>query len=280
LHRLASLAPKGPRPHDYYTDFKTNSVRRYWGFRPFFALYGLEAFAGGLWLVHLWHPRRREKGYFRPSQNNRLLRRLMLRFDRRAGQPPPLADLTSTVKMLAFAGNATDRLLLRPLLARAAAYEIKQAKVLPDPENLRSLAKDANWIVIGPGVSADMPKIEDAAALRDLNLMRIEAGPDQGTYALRIGGPADASGCSFSREIRPEPVLTAAGALAAWRWPPAIIRGLGEVGSPPPPPPLDAQSPVFACFGPYLGDPERHEPPERRKKSPWTVRFWRRLTGY
>lgn len=280
LHRLASLAPRAPRPHDYYTDYKTNSVRKYWGFRPFFALYGLELFAQNLWLVHLWHPRRKEKGYFRPSQNTRLLRRLMLRFDHNGDQPMPLADLTSGVKMLAFAGGAADQVLMRPLLARAAAYELKKVRALPDPEKIPAIAKGARWIVIGPGVKADMALIENAPALGDFALLRLEAGTSEGTYRLRVVGPKDVTGSGFCGEISPEPILTSAGRLAALRWPPMVIPGLGEVGAPPAPPPLDLRSPVFESFGRDVDEPGRHRPPRRRKKSHWTVRLWRRITGY
>jgi predicted glycosyltransferase involved in capsule biosynthesis len=281
LHRLAALAPMGPRSNDYYTDYRTNSVRKYWGFRPFFALYGLEPFARGLWLVHLWHPRRKEKGYFRPGQNTRLLRRLMLRFDRRGGQPMPLADLTGGIKMLVFIGDASDQVLMRPLLARAAAYEVKKARVLPDPEKIRIMAKDAGWVVIGPGVAADMQKIENvAAALRDLMLLRLEATTPAGTYRLKIVDPKVSAGGGFDSEISPEPILTSTGRLVALRWPPIVIPCLGEVGSPPPPPPLDVRSPLFASFGPDFAEPGRHGAPQRRKKSHWTTRLWRRVTGY
>ena len=128
LHRLASLAPKGPRPHDYYTDYKTNSVRQYWGFRPFFALYGLEAFQRGLHLVHLWHPRRKEKGYFRSRPNFRHLKKVMLRFDRNGGMPLPLADLNSGERWVVYHAGDTDIALMRQILPFCAAYHFVDAR--------------------------------------------------------------------------------------------------------------------------------------------------------
>jgi predicted glycosyltransferase involved in capsule biosynthesis len=128
LHRLAGLAPKGPRPHDYYADYKDNNIRHYWGFRPFFALYGLDLPPLGVHLVHLWHPRRKEKGYFRPGRNFRLLRKVMKRFDRTGDQPMPLAHLAGGGgKWLVVYRNDRDLALLRQLLPLSAGYRASRS---------------------------------------------------------------------------------------------------------------------------------------------------------
>lgn len=95
LHRLFATIPKGPRPPCYQTDFRDNGIRRYRGFRAAFALYGLDAFAKGLALVHLAHPSRPIEGYFQRDRNVRLLEERMAAFDRRGRHPDPLGEAES-----------------------------------------------------------------------------------------------------------------------------------------------------------------------------------------
>lgn len=92
LHRLATLCPIAPWPHDYLRDTRLNSVRAYWGFRALYAIYGLTAFSAGLSMVHLHHPRRAERGYFRARANFAVLRKAVRRFDRTGRQPPALTS--------------------------------------------------------------------------------------------------------------------------------------------------------------------------------------------
>jgi len=93
LHRVFAAIPKAPRPPHYYVDFRDNRIDRYRGFRAAFALFGIEAFRKGLFLVHLYHPPRPERGYFRRYKGNaRLLRSRMEAFDRSGRRPPPLAE--------------------------------------------------------------------------------------------------------------------------------------------------------------------------------------------
>jgi hypothetical protein len=141
LHRLSSLTPKAPRPHEYYTDYKTNSVRRYWGFRPFFALYGLDVFARELHLVHLWHPRRREKGYFRSRPNFRLLKTIMTAWDKKASQPAPLPDLTRQERWLVVTTGKPVPLQLRQVLAMSGTYKLLQPTRGTSADTIRRLAE-------------------------------------------------------------------------------------------------------------------------------------------
>ena len=94
LHRLSSYYPKGPRTADYYLDLKSNQISSYKGFRAYFALYGLDIFAKGIYFVHLWHPKRTIPGYQQSNRNFTLLADLMRRFDKSREQPHPLGNLS------------------------------------------------------------------------------------------------------------------------------------------------------------------------------------------
>lgn len=100
LHRLARYHPRGPRPRNYLTDSKTNAITTYEGFRAYFALYGIDVFQRGIFLVHLWHPTRLMDGYTRSARNFAVLRSAMDAFDTFRTQPVALADLASTTRTL------------------------------------------------------------------------------------------------------------------------------------------------------------------------------------
>ena len=112
LHRVFSVAPKAARPPAYYIDFKDNGIGRYRGFRAAFALYGIEAFQSGIFLVHLHHPPRPMKGYARRRKENfRLLRQRMERFDKALEHPPPLSDQSRGSMSLTSPPQPADSML-------------------------------------------------------------------------------------------------------------------------------------------------------------------------
>ncbi|MDO6962697.1 galactosyltransferase-related protein [Rhizobium alvei] len=277
LHRLSTLAPLGPRPHDYFKDFRNNGVRHYWGFRPFFALYGLEAFARGLHLVHLWHPRRQERGYFRAAQNFKHLRKLMVGFDRRARQPAPLTDIgRGTRHVLAIGATTEDRLLLRPLLSLASQHVQLEMSGLPDGPQLEKLARShgADYIVLGPSLCTE-PYDPGTTLPVDLQLLCL-CGPllyGAGQLELRM------SGSSEFQTVTVTPIRSPTDTVVAYRWSPVLVPGLGEVGAPAPAAPRLFSEPLFASFGAAIADRKRHSSPKRRAKSPIWLRAWRRLTG-
>jgi hypothetical protein len=180
LHRLSSLVSLAPRPHDYYTDYKTNAVRQYWGFRPFFALYGLDAFSREVHLVHLWHPRRQEKGYFRPRPNFALLRRLMRSWDDRGNQPEPLADLLKSERWLVLSNSARVPMTLHQVMPLAGAYTMLRYRALPPIDAIVKAALDcgAGLVVVPDDCAIDIPLLEQA--LLDAGL---------GCLAIRADGP-------------------------------------------------------------------------------------------
>lgn len=100
LHRLSAYYIKGPRTADYYHDTKSNQVGIYQGFRAYFALYGLDIFSKGIFLIHLWHPKRSIPGYHQSNRNFSLLGDLMRRFDKTRDQPHPLGCLNSGIRSL------------------------------------------------------------------------------------------------------------------------------------------------------------------------------------
>jgi predicted glycosyltransferase involved in capsule biosynthesis len=275
LHRLAALAPKGPRPHDYYTDYKDNNVRRYWGFRPLFALYGLDLLPRGIHLVHLWHPRRKERGYFRPGRNFRLLGRVMKRFDRSGAQPLPLGHLAGAGgRWLVLHRDRADIDLLRQVLPLGADYRLLKARNAADA--LRRLASadmsDVSLVLAAPGARIALPDIAGAlpATARMLSLSAPDAG---GTVkVLDAVGHAVAEGSL--RAIRAPD-----GRHLMTVWNRLELPGLSLLASGSVPGIEDADAPLFASFGrDEVLSKHRSRRPARRKKSPFWVRMWRWAT--
>lgn len=280
LHRLASLAPKGPRPNDYLTDFKDNGVRNYWGFRPFFALHGLDVFLRGIHLVHLWHPRRPEKGYFRSRPNFRHLRKVMLRFERRGAMPMPLADLRRERRWLVFYRTAKDLSLLRQFLPFAGHYRLVPLRTLPATFRLARLMEmaAADLILIAPGVDGDLQEFAGEPPVADMPILRITAGalPDVYDIAeIRAGEPLrrTAAAAPAVRSVKGKALFH------AWRHA-ALEDGIVlESGDIPLPEPLDG--PIFTSFGgSTLLDKSLHPRPVRKKKSSVWVKLKRRISGY
>jgi len=276
LHRLSTIAPKGPRPHDYFTDYKDNGVRRYWGFRPFFALYGLDLVPRGVHLVHLWHPRRKEKGYFRPRRNFRLLKRVMKRFDRTGGQPLPLADLASgRGRWSVLYRNGADLDLLRQVLPLAAGYELIKVRSFKSGMSfIPAMASSGTRLVVAtPDVAGDAAAF--AAALpRGIRLLRAlapSAGEGEvGFILLPDGSDAVVAKPRIVRAPSGNPVFT-------W-WPElALPGGLPALSSGTVPEPVPTDDPLLASFGEIEARGKR---PARKKKSPLLVRLKRWFTGY
>jgi hypothetical protein len=281
LHRLASLAPKGPRPNDYFTDFKDNGLRNYWGFRPFYALHGLDVFARGLHLAHLWHPRRMEKGYFRPRPNFRYLRKAMLRFDRRGAMPMPLGDLRRESRWLVFYRTAKDLALIRQLLPFARHFRLVRTRSLPAAYGLARLMDlaAADLILIAPEVGGDRGEFATEASRAKIPLLSLQAGatPDSCRVVYR------------HHDGKPEIETVATARFIASRqgrplfrfWKHIALDGdiVLESGDIPPPEPLT--SPIFATFGGVtLLDRSVHPRPARKRKSSLWVKMKRRFSGY
>lgn len=103
LHRLASYAPLGARPDDYYLDERNRFPADYRGFRAYLARYSLPLLFGGPLTAHLWHPRPVVRQYFRQRQKNEALLQANMRAHDAGGAiqaplagvdgPPPSATL-------------------------------------------------------------------------------------------------------------------------------------------------------------------------------------------
>lgn len=100
LHRLSAQSIKAPRPNDYYLDTKSNLIQRYQGFRAYFALYGIDVFNKGIFISHLWHPKRNIPDYSQHQHNFKLLKKVMISYDKRPWLFPPLPDRTITERTL------------------------------------------------------------------------------------------------------------------------------------------------------------------------------------
>ena len=277
LHRLATLAPKGPRPHDYHSDYKDNNARHYWGFRPFFALYGLDLLPHGIHLVHLWHPRRREKGYFRPGRNFRLLKRVMKRFDRAGIQPPPLAHAEGGAgRWLVVYRTGRDLDLLRQILPMSASYRLLKARSPADAARKLEAAGRAgiDRFLVAPGVSGDVALLE-ARIPPDIPCLTMGAPDADGvvTFRDRRGDTVASGAVRWLRAPAGRPVM------ASWR--DLSLPGLPRLASGVIPSQQDAGAPLFESFGReqvLVGD--RKSRPAKKKKSPALIRFRRWLTGY
>ncbi|MDB5526295.1 MAG: capsule polysaccharide biosynthesis protein [Rhizobium sp.] len=280
LHRLASLAPKGPRPNEYLTDFKDNGVRNYWGFRALFALYGLEVFASGVHLLHLWHPRRKEKGYFRSRRNFRHLRKIMLRFDRRGTMPGPLSDLRREERWLIFHRTAKDLSLIRQFLPFCRHYRLVQTRSLPAAYKLARLLDmaDADLILIAPDVAGDAGDFAAEPSLAAISLLHIRPAASPESYRvvhMRAGTT------EYDAAITPLVIRSVKGRALYRSWGRLIIEGLmaiddGKIDQPQP-----LTSAIFASFGgETLLDRTLHPRPVRKQKSSLLVRLKRRLTGF
>lgn len=278
LHRLATFAPKGPRPHDYFTDYKDNNVHKYWGFRPFFALYGLDVLPRSIHLVHLWHPRRMEKGYFRPAQNFRLLNRVMKRFDRTGGQPMPLPALAAgSGKWFVIYADHDDLERFRQLLPMSTGYELVQA---PSSEQAAGkletigVPDDVTDFFVGPGVTGDVAVLSrHFPATTRCFLMR---GPDA-SGVVTVSDPGGAVVASGTLHQLRAP----AGAAVMTYWQDLALPGLPRLSSGIIPPMQDAGSALFESFGrEQVLKKDRKTRPTRKKKSSLLVRIWRRITGY
>ena len=277
LHRLAALAPKGPRSHDYFTDYKDNNIRHYWGFRPFFALYGLDLLPRGVHLVHLWHPRRMEKGYFRPGRNFRLLKRMMKRFDRAGTQPMPLAHLAGGEgQWLVIYRTGRDLDLVRQLLPMSKAYRLVQARTVA--QAVRRLAGvdrvAVTHLLVAPGVAGDisalMPLLQPSARALALR------GPDEAGL-VTVTGP-DGSTVTSGRVAHANAV---SGRALMTYWSELALPGLPRLASGAIPPAEDAGSPLFASFGrEQVLAKDKKTRPDKKRKSPILVRFRRWVTGY
>ncbi|WP_157958264.1 glycosyltransferase [Salinicola sp. CR57] len=77
LHRLSTRFPIATRPPEYSRNMGSGNISEYRGFRAYFALYGEQARRKGCTLVHLWHPKRKEKGYYRHKQNFKKLQKIL-----------------------------------------------------------------------------------------------------------------------------------------------------------------------------------------------------------
>lgn len=278
LHRLATIAPKGPRPHDYFSDYKDNGIRHYWGFRPFFALYGLDLLAHGVHLVHLWHPRRKEKDYFRPNRNFRLLKRVMKRFDRTGGQPLPLADLASGQgRWSVLYRNGADLDLLRQILPLAGGYQlIRTSSFKAGTAFVADMVSSGTRLVVAtPGVSGDAAAF--AAALPGgMRLLRALA-PSAGEGDIGFLLMPDGSGAVVGK---PRTVQAPSGKPVFTWWPElALPGGLPVISSGKMPAPVPFGDPLYASFG-DIGTGAARNRPVRKKKSPLLVRLKRWFTRY
>lgn len=168
LHRLASLAPLGERPADYYRDTRVKTLEPLSGFRPYFARHAIEALNEGIFLVHRYHPRRAEPGYLRRRQNFANLTRLMKRYDRKAEQPLPLTDPEAEDRVLVLAtGQDADFDAMRPLISTFNACHFLAERSVAGPGKLESAIAKA-------GVNAVMLRNPYGSASRTALYRRLQ----------------------------------------------------------------------------------------------------------
>ncbi|MDW9792444.1 glycosyltransferase [Sinorhizobium meliloti] len=140
--RLASYRPVGRKPLDYYRNTKNNQMHDYVGFRSYLSLYAYEVAFRGIYMVHLWHPRREVKSVNQPTnnisykqteRNFTLLGEMMKDFDNTGKQPGALADRTAGRKTLVLCRPASTALeTLRQALPLLGQYSVIDETVFAD----------------------------------------------------------------------------------------------------------------------------------------------------
>lgn len=157
-HRLAAYNPIGQRPLDYYLNTKDNQTNQYVGFRAYFALYGIEALYSGLYMVHLWHPKREPKNsqpvnrpsYNQTERNFALLKSLMKRFDETGEQPSPLPILNSPERTLILCRpNSIALESMRHALPLTGDYRVIDENAFRDANSLLRALTDGGFTCVG-----------------------------------------------------------------------------------------------------------------------------------
>lgn len=150
LHRLAAYYRRGPRPRSYHKDLKNNQINDYTGFRAYFALYGIDVWQRGVFLVHLWHPTRAMKNYMQSSRNFTILKRLMREFDKERKQPPALEAKSCKHKTLLLA-EPTSRACrsLRHAIPLMGRVVIRPETVFDSPQSLKDFIASEKIDIVG-----------------------------------------------------------------------------------------------------------------------------------
>jgi predicted glycosyltransferase involved in capsule biosynthesis len=150
LHRLAYTCQKSPRTNEYYRDTKSNNVREYVGFRAFFALYGIDVFQRGLFLVHLFHPKRQMPNYFQSRRNFELLAEVMVQFDKHKYQPVPLNNIWHENKTLLIVDplSRADEVYRYATPLMGQVYRVSE-KLLSSPASLLAYIEKEGFNRVG-----------------------------------------------------------------------------------------------------------------------------------
>lgn len=149
-HRLAAYCPIATRPQDYYKDVKSNQINEYRGFRAYFSLYGIEVLYHGIFLVHLWHPRRDEPGYMQSNRNFSLLEKTMREFDVHRRPPTPLPDLSNKDKTLVLIPpRSMAQENLRHALPITGSFTIADERDFADAGALLQVVSDGGYNRVG-----------------------------------------------------------------------------------------------------------------------------------
>lgn len=132
--RLSGYRPIGIRPLDFYRNTKSNQMQEYVGFRAYLSLYGYEVFFRGIYMVHLWHPRREVASaqtlenstvYRQTDRNFALLVQMARAFDTNGAQPLPLQDKSTSRKTLVLCPpNSLALESLRQALPLLGQFEV------------------------------------------------------------------------------------------------------------------------------------------------------------
>lgn len=144
--RLASYRPIGRRPLDYYRNTKNNQMHDYVGFRAYLSLYSYEVAFRGIYMVHLWHPRRAvnsvnqavsNASYKQTERNFTLLGEMMKDFDKSGKQLNALPDRAVSRKTLVLCRPASTALeTLRQALPLLGQYSVIDETVFADEHAL------------------------------------------------------------------------------------------------------------------------------------------------
>jgi predicted glycosyltransferase involved in capsule biosynthesis len=194
MHRVFATAPIAPRPPHYYVDFKDDAGLRYRGFRAAFALYGIELFQRGLFLVHLFHESRPVSGYNQLRRNFHRLRHRMQRFDATGRHPPPLGDHARGRSLVVAPVGCDAAELLREALPLFGGYAVRSSDTFGSPADLLRSAQDIHAdrvLVVQDGEASESQASGQLLADAGIDRVVFRRGelPDSWIFDPTGGGP-------------------------------------------------------------------------------------------
>lgn len=211
-HRLATYARKYHRPYNYYLEKKNYTSVEYEGFRSYFSMAGYSVY-DTQFVVHISHPRPKDKYQVTTQKNREILISSMKEFDQGLSKIEPLEDLTSKEVTLIFGVRKdTAWLSIRQLLPLLGKVDyISEMKI--DLENIENLVRSRNitrFLFWNPYGNEKRLSIYFWARENKFPFLVFERGALPDSWFIDTGFNADSSSYDYSfwnRSINNEEVI-------------------------------------------------------------------------